>query len=100
MERMTRSDFRLYVTVWPARTWTREPAAGTLPPSQVAGVDQGPLRTERINPGPSGATAAACNLKARSPVGASRNVAVAVRVADRSLFRDRCIVTLLIVFTP
>src|SRR5262245_53406796 len=30
---------------------TRAPAAGTLPPSQVAGADHGPLRAERMTDG-------------------------------------------------
>src|ERR1700676_3966620 len=33
---------------WPVRISTRAPAAGTLPPSQVAPADHGPLPAERI----------------------------------------------------
>src|SRR5262245_60437328 len=59
---MASVDCTSYVTVWPARTCTRAPAAGTLPPSQVAGNDQQPLRAERISgaafPAPSADAAA------------------------------------------
>src|SRR5438552_10243974 len=34
--------------LWPARIWTLAAAPGTLPPSQVAGADHGPLPAERI----------------------------------------------------
>ena len=46
------------MTTCPVRTWTRAPAAGTLPSSQVAGADHGPLWAERINAGPCAGLAA------------------------------------------
>src|SRR5262249_59295710 len=48
-ERSAWSECRWYRMVWPVRTWTLSPPAGTRPPSQVAGVDQGPLRALRTN---------------------------------------------------
>ena len=39
----------------PGRIWTRAPAGGTLPPSQVSAADQGPLWAERTSGGKSAA---------------------------------------------
>ena len=52
---MTWSDFDVVDDRVPRRGPGRAPpAAGTLPPSQVAGADQGPLRAERISTGVAG----------------------------------------------
>ena len=70
-------------TVCPARTWTLAPAAGTAPPSQVAGADHGPLRAERIRLD-GAASNAAGSPRARSPArGARPRIEVAKKIPRR-----------------
>src|SRR5262249_49319980 len=49
--RITASDFTSYSTRCLSRIRTRAPAPGTVPPSQVAAADHGPLLAERITGG-------------------------------------------------
>src|SRR5262245_533937 len=91
------------MTVCPWRTWTREPAAGTFPPSQVAGADHGPLCAERMAPGPSAPLPAARTRDESSADTASTTavrIGSAVRTARGHDRRWGSLPTVLIIASP
>src|SRR5436305_1882453 len=80
------------MTSWPVRTWTRAPAPGTRPSSQVAAADHAPPRADRViaGVGVSPAVTSAPMISAQAPTsqGPARDLGMRLRLVATERMAD------------